>query len=110
MRCSIHTQAALRHHGDSTGPTPEVPESSSPTLLWGLLLVCGPTLRRVQSTVRGSRSIEFCSFAAIGAHSIAQEINLREGKPPPQVTQEVMSESQEWSLGSSAQKLGRVQV
>lgn len=86
MRCSIHAQAALRHHGDSTGPTPEAPESSSPTLLWGLLLVCGPTLRRAQSTVRGRLSIEFCPFAALGAHSIAQEIGLREGKPPPQAT------------------------
>lgn len=89
MRCSIHAQAALRQHGDSTGPTPEVSESSLPTLLWGLLLVYGPTLRRVQSTGRGSRSVEFCPFAALGAHSIAQEIRLREGKPPSQVTQEV---------------------
>lgn len=48
----IHAGAAPRHHGNSAGPTPKVPESSFPIHPWGLLLVCGPTLGRILSTVR----------------------------------------------------------
>lgn len=48
--------------------------------------------------------------ATLGAHFIAQKIRLREDKQPPCTTQEVRSESQECSLGSWAQELGRLQA